>query len=130
MAIVKTGRAQAALADRWFAKRAERLAAAKVATSLEAEERDLKQDLIDSMVKYDVGTIGGRLVKAEHITKKKPIVDDWPALYEHIKDTDSFDLLQRRLGEAAVKARWDLDEDIPGVASFPVDDISYSKVKD
>ena len=37
-------------------------------------------------------------------------------------------ILQRRIGERAVKDRWDDGVKIPGIVSYPIDEISYSKM--
>lgn len=42
-----------------------------------------------------------------------PRVDDWEALYGHIRSTDSFDLLERRIGRVAVKRYMDTHTEMP-----------------
>jgi hypothetical protein len=59
----------------------------------------------------------------------KPAVTDWAELYQHIAETGNFDLLQRRVGEAAVKLRWEDGEAVPGIVSYPVEKLTLTKVK-
>jgi hypothetical protein len=44
-----------------------------------------------------------------------PRVTDWPALYQHIIDTQSFDLLHKRIGVKAWQARADAGLYVPGI---------------
>lgn len=119
----------AKLCDQWWKARAVRLAADKKAAELKATESALKDTILLSMKKESVGAIGGKLVTVEHKTKKRPNVVDWPKFYAYIAKTKSWDLLQRRVGEAAVAARWEEKKTVPGVESIDVDDFSYSQVK-
>jgi hypothetical protein len=56
------------------------------------------------------------------------VVEDWPKLYAHIKKTGEFELMQRRLGETAVKERWDADKQVPGVGRFTAKKVSCTRV--
>ena len=126
---VKTGKAMANLADKWFAKRAERLILEKQVETMKSEESQLKAAIIKSLVDAKISSVGGKLVSVAVVRKEKPTVEDWEKLYAYIKKTESFDLLQRRLSETAVNLRWEDEIKIPGVTSFPIDELSYSKVK-
>jgi hypothetical protein len=119
----------AKLSDDWWKARAARLTADKKAAELKAKESALKATILLAMKKDDVGAIGGKLVTVEYKPKKKPNVVDWPKFYAYIAKTKGWDLLQRRVGEAAVAARWDEKKTIPGVEAIEVEDFSYSQVK-
>lgn len=95
----------AKLSDQWWKARAARLAADKKAAELKTKEAALKTTILLAMQSEGVGAIGGKLVTLEHKPKKKPTVVDWPKFYAYISKTKSWDLLQRRVGEAAVAAR-------------------------
>jgi hypothetical protein len=116
------------LVDSYFSKREERLALQHQVDALEKEEKALKQSIIEQIRAEKISSIGGRKMRATIQTKQKPQVSSWPALYDHIRSTGEFDLLQRRLTETAVSARWEEKIIIPGVQAFPVDDISLSKI--
>lgn len=45
-------------------------------------------------------------------------VEDWDALYEHIRENNAFYLLQRRLSNAPYKEILDSGETLPGVVPF------------
>lgn len=117
-----------ACADLLFKLRTERLAAQKVAEEIEEREKALKQHIIDNLAKGDTGASG----KTHHVsvyTDPVPRIEDPTKLYAYIKRTGSFDLLQKRLNEAAVKERWEDKKKIPGVATFNVVKVSLTKKK-
>ena len=49
-----------------------------------------------------------------------PRVDDWETFYNHIRDTDAFEMLERRVGRAAVRRYMDTHADmpLPGVSVY------------
>lgn len=120
----------AALADKWFAKRADRLAADKVAAALKAEESAFEATLIDQMLKSKMSAVGGAsVVTYLPEPKDEPAVQDWPAYWEYVLSMRDSSLIERRVGRAAVKERWAAGELIPGVVKFPVYRLSRSKPK-
>ena len=56
---------------------------------------------------------GGYTLSAKRRTTA--VATDWAAILDFVTATQSLDLLQRRLTESAVKARWDAGVAIPGV---------------
>ena len=56
-----------------------------------------------------------------------PQVTDWDKLHEHIKETDSFFLLQRRPAAAAFRELHASGEEIPGMEAFTQRTISLRK---
>jgi len=119
----------AKLADDWWTARKNRLVAKHEMDELEKIERGLKSKLIDTLKAAAISSIGGKQVKAELKLKKRPAVENWSELYAHIKKTGDFDLLQKRLTDSAVEARWEDKQDIPGVYAMEVDDLAYSEIK-
>jgi hypothetical protein len=105
--------------------KAARLQQQKAVDILEQKEKELKAQIIALM---RAGTsLGPSTSKVTLVTKTKPVADSWEAIYGFIKSTGAFDLLQRRLTETAVQARWEDNIEIPGINKFPVYDISISK---
>lgn len=119
----------AKLADDWWTARKKRLVAKHKMDELEKLERALKSKLMDALKAASISSIGGKKVKAELKEKKRPAVGDWGKLYAHIKKTGDFDLLQKRLTDSAVEARWEDEIEIPGVYAMGVDELSYSEIK-
>lgn len=118
------------LADLYDAARTERLAADKVAAAHKADESAAEAMLIEQMRSQEVSACGGsKLVVRIGSPDMVPAVKDWAKLYEFIKQNDAFDLLERRPGKAACRARWDDGQDVPGVEQFPVYKLQRSEVK-
>lgn len=112
------------LVDAYIAKRIDRLLADKAAALLKAEENQLKKNLLEIRAASGAKSLGGTLGTLNWHRKNKPIVENWGALYAYIKQYDAFELLQRRIGEKAVEERWEDGIVIPGVTTFPVDDLT------
>lgn len=106
-----------ACADLLFDLRAKRLELDKAAAVAKEAETTLINHIIDSMDKESTGA-SGKHHAVRVVTKQKPQVKDWPAFYAYIAKTKAFDMVQRRLGEAAVLDRCEFkevpDPDNPG----------------
>ncbi len=63
---------------------------------------------------------GAKGRKASASIKKRDIatVENFDFLIKHIKKTNDYDLLQRRVNEKAVKERWAAGKRVPGVGKF------------
>lgn len=118
-----------ALVDELKKAEAARLAADKVAEALKAAEVTIKLTLIEQMRLAKVGAIGGTAFTATLSTDVQPTVKDWTKFYAYILKNKAFDLLERRPGKAAVKARWEDGKEVPGVDRFSVDKLSFTKLK-
>ena len=117
------------LVDELKKAEAKRLVADKVAEMLKADEVKIKLTLIGQMRLAKVGAIGGKTFTATLSSEEQPTVKDWPKFYAYILKTKAFDLLERRPGKAAVKARWEDGKEVPGVDRFTVDKLSFTKLK-
>lgn len=114
--------------DNWGAARIARLAQQKVVDALEVEEKKLKAKVIQAMIDAKQTSTGGQRYGANYSRKEKPTAGDWSKIYKWIAENDAFDLLQKRLTEKAVEARWEDGIEIPGVVKFPVDDVTMFTV--
>lgn len=94
---------------------------------LDRERRELEAKLIDELPKSDARGVLGNYARAKVVVKEVPTAQDWDALWEHIKETGEFDLVQRRLASGAIKARWDDGEEIPGVGKYNAVSLSITK---
>lgn len=66
----------------------------------------------------DVGSVSMQVVE-------EPNVDDWEALYNHIKSTGDFSLLQRRPTATSMRELWKLGQQIPGVSTRTVKRVNF-----
>lgn len=118
-----------ALCLEWRTKRAERLALQKKVDEIEVQEKTLKEKILVQLRKSASKAVsnGDRLFQL--VPNLEPKAEDWPKVYAYIQETGEFDLLQRRLNNAAVKERWELKVKIPGVVSIPTETLSDTKAK-
>jgi hypothetical protein len=117
-----------ACADKLFEMREQRLQAQKVVDDLKAQESALRDHIIDNLPKGDTGA-SGKHHQCRVYTDQVPRIEDSDKLFAYIKKTGNFDLLQRRLNDAAVKERWEDKVSIPGVESFGIVKVSLTKIK-
>lgn len=114
--------------DLYYTTRLARLAAEKVAADIDADEKLLREHLINTIPKSAASGIAGRLARATIVPKIVPTVEDWDAFHKYVIKTKDFSLLQKRLGEAAIRERWDAGKKVPGVIAFNAVTVSLNKV--
>ena len=125
---MKFPKTMGACADKLYELRNKRLLEQKKVDAIAAEETALKEHIIQTLPKSEASGIAGKLARVTVVTKEVPQVEDWDLFYKHIKKTGSFDLMQRGLAAAAIKARWEDGKEVPGVKHFNVVSISMGKV--
>lgn len=132
----------AACADLYFSIKEARLAKDKESEVLKAEENRIKEHIINNLPKSEASGIAGKVVRVQVVMKSAPRVADWSEVYKavvqeyqyHVKRRDglqdgAFALLQRRIGEAAVREMWNDGRTVAGVERFDFPDLSVSKLK-
>ncbi len=124
----KFPKALGACADKLFELRNKRLAEQKKVDEIAAEETALKNHIIENLPKSEASGVAGKLARVTVVTKQIPQVKDWDAFYKYVKKTGSFDLMQKRLTDAAIKERWEAGKEIPGVEHFNAVSVSINKV--
>lgn len=117
-----------ACADELYRLRAEIAGFNKKIEALDERRKEIQGHLINNLPKSEARGIAGKQARAEVVTKEIPRVDDWTKFYAHIKKTGDFSLLGRRVGEAAVKEKWEAGKKVPGVVPFTTVSISLTKV--
>lgn len=117
-----------AMADLLYLAREDRLRLQKIVDQIESLEKDLKAHFIDNLSKKDSTGVAGKRARVQIVTEDVPQVEDWEATYAYIKKKGEFDLLNRALNKAAVKARWEAKKEVPGVRHFTVSKVSVTKV--
>ena len=107
-----------------------RLALQKEIDNLQKIETQLKDHLINNLSKEDATGIAGKLARVTIVTKVVPQVnsEDWDTFYAYVGKTKSWDMLQKRLSDTAIKARWDAKKEVPGVSRFTAVTVSINKV--
>lgn len=113
------------LADLYHKVRQERLELDRAAEAMKKEEQRIINHIIENTdLRTSTGIIG-TAYKAIVVEEEVPVVNDWEKLYAHIKKKGEFDLLNRALNRAAVKARD--GKKIPGVGAFHAKKLSVTK---
>ena len=124
----KFPKALGACADKLFDLRNKRLAEQKKVDEIAAEETALKNHVIENLPKSEASGVAGKLARVTVVTKQVPQVKDWDVFYKYVKKTGSFDLMQKRLTDAAIKERWEAGKEVPGVEHFNAVSVSINKV--
>ena len=124
----KFPKALGACADRLYALRATRLAEQKKVDAIGAEEAALKEHIINTLPKSEASGVSGKTARVAVLTKTVAQVQDWDALYKYVARTKQFDLLARRVSDAAVKERWEDGKAVPGVDKFNAVTVSVTKL--
>lgn len=114
-------------ADKLYETRERRLAAQKVVDEIQAEESALKEHIIQNLPKSDTGA-QGKVARVTVVTSPTPQVKDWDLFWKSFDKKKDTDLLQRRLSNEAVQARWDNGKQVAGVEVFNVVKVSINKV--
>lgn len=115
-------------ADLLYNLRAKRLAGQKLVDEVEAEEKALKEHIIEQLPKSEASGISGSIANVKVVNKMVPQVKDWDLLYAHILKTKSFDLLNRALNKGAVEERYEAGKKVPGVEDFQATSVSVTKI--
>lgn len=118
-----------ALADRLEAARQSRLAADRIAADLKSDENKIKAEIISEMEAGNLSSIGGKVCVLNRAVKQRAIAGDWPAIHKYILENDAFDILHRRLTDAAIKERLDDGVEIPGISLMDYSHITFAKAK-
>src|SRR5512142_3289627 len=94
---------------------------------LKATEADLKHKIINAMESSGQTSSTGKIATSTIKTDLIPRASDWSSIHKYIKKNDAFDLFERRLNKAAVKARLDDGETVPGIEFYEDKDLSLTK---
>ena len=117
----------AAAADLFHKVKEERLLLDKQAAAKKAEETAIKDHLISKLQGETTG-VAGKLCRVQAVTKLVPLASDWAAFWKAFNPKTDSDLVQKRVSVAAVQARWDAGEKVPGVDAVQIVDLSVSKL--
>jgi hypothetical protein len=120
-------KSDAAKADLLYQTRQERYRLQHQIEELEKLEGRIEEYFINHLPAGQTG-LAGTIARVQVETKPVPTVEDWAKLYQYIKRTGAFELLQRRLTKSAVEERWEDKKTIPGVGRFNAKSVSVTKI--
>ena len=113
--------------ERMVAIREERRRLTRLDSELSRSWSDLEALLINQLDAQGVtkaSTDAGTATVNETVLPK---VEDWDALYAHLKETDSLYLLQKRISSGAFREQHEAGLSVPGIAPFVRRSISLRK---
>jgi hypothetical protein len=108
--------------------REQRLAIEAQAEEVGKKEARVKEFIINNLPKQEATGARGKVAQVRIEKKDVPTAKDWAKIQAFIKKYDAFDLVQRRLNDTAVKARWAEGKKVPGVEKFSVVTVSCTKL--
>ena len=129
----KLPKSLATCADLLYETQQERYALQRAVDTLSAREAALREHLIQHLPKSDATGVAGKTARVTIVTKQVVSVTDFPAYFDFVvrsykKNPGALALIQRRVGDAAVKELWAAQKDVPGVTPLNVPTVSVTKV--
>jgi len=115
------------LVDNYISVRAQRLALDRQAAEIKEAEDGLYKVIISKMRDEGMTVLGAKNGFVKLKESEEPVPTDWPALYQYIKDTGSFEYLHKRISTLAIKEHWEAGEEIPGIGRTTIYKLSVSK---
>ncbi len=115
------------IVERMVAVREERLRLKRLDSELSRSWSDLEALLINQLDAQGVtkaSTDAGTATVNETVFPK---VEDWDALYVHLKESDSLYLLQKRVSSGAFREQHEAGLTVPGITPFVQRSISLRK---
>lgn len=112
--------------------RTDRLALEKKADGIKAEEDMIRGMVLREMLGRTSTVHEDKIlkIKAELKMRATAEVFDWDALQKHIVSTGEFDLLQKRVTLTAVRERWEVGKEVPGVSQSHEPEVTISRIKE
>lgn len=125
---LKLPKTLAECADALYRVRKERLAFQQKLEAYKSMEGALREHLIDKLPKGKASGISGKVARVTIEVVPIPVLDDFDTFMKHVTKTKSFDLVQRRINETAIKARWENNKTVPGIGRFMDKRVSLEKL--
>lgn len=95
---------------------------------MKAEEEEINTHIIAQLKASKLDGGRGSICTASWSEDQKPSVKDWAAVYAYIYKHKAFDLLERRIGKLAFKARLENNEKVPGIETFDIPVLHLTKI--
>ncbi len=115
------------LIDQYIKARDQRLELDRQSEDIKKYEEGLKKTIIAKMREERLEVAGERGGFVKLSEKVEPDPQDWTALWKHIQETGHFELLHKRVTAEAVRERWLVGEEVPGIGRKIVYNLSVSR---
>ena len=116
------------LIDELYVTREKRYALQHEATKLEEREKAIRKALIEALPKFGATGVAGKVARAQLEAKTFKRIENWEKFCAFVAKKKAWDLLQRRVNDTAVQARWDAKVVVAGVVPERVTVVSLHKV--
>mgnify|MGYP001576760948 CR=1 FL=1 len=117
------------IADNYKALDLQRLDLQRQADTIEREQKTLKAQLIEYFQTTETTAVSGTNGHIVSLVKKpQPIAESWPDIQAYIVENNAWELVQRRLSDAAIKERLEQGIEIPGVGIIDTFSLSVKKL--
>ena len=119
------------LCDAYWRTKQERLQADREAKELKSRESKLEAQILQLLREENLTAIGGSLIRIwmDPEPEKVPTIGDYPVFSTFVLESKDLSLLERRVSKAAIKERWALNVEVPGIIGMPVFKLHTSQVK-
>lgn len=102
--------------NRYISVRAQRLTLEKEAASIKELEDELSKLIVERYREQGINVLGSTNGSVKMTKTEEPVCNDWPELWDHIKETGQWELLHKRITTTAIKEHYDAGETIPGIS--------------
>lgn len=116
-----------ACVDLLYKMRAERLEHQKQVDLAKGKEEALKQHILANLNKQGGEKFGGKVATATISRRTCANVTDWDTFFGWVAETNSWDMVQKRVNDTAYRARLDENVEVPGAEAFEVVSINLNK---
>jgi hypothetical protein len=113
--------------DQLYELREQRLALDRKVKEMKEEEVRIREQIFELLAAAGLKRASGGIATAGITVKVVPLVEDWDLVHDYIRKTGEFDLLEKRIGKTAWRARVEDGIDIPGVSAVEDVDISLTR---
>lgn len=114
-------------ADRLYEIKQEIRPLSKAIEDLETERKAIEAHIIAELPKSNAEGVTGHAAHVRVVTEDMPTPKNWDEIRKFIVDNAAWELIQRRLSNAAIKDRWAAGEVVPGVEPYTVVKVALTK---
>jgi hypothetical protein len=104
-----------------------RAVAQRAVEEIKKEYQELENHLLNELPKDELDGAIGKLAQAKIKYTTVANAEDWDLVWKYIVRNKAFDLLYKRLNNAACRERWEAKKDIPGISAFRQISLSLTK---
>lgn len=115
-------------ADMLYKMRADRLVESKKVDTMEADEKALKEHVIQTLPKSLASGVAGATARVQVVPDTVIQVEDWEVLAKHILKTKDLGFLTKALNQSYIKELLGEGKKVPGIKEFDIVKVSCTKL--